>query len=104
MSSEKVDSFKPVISVGIIILSLFSIVFFQMEERRLGYSLLKVSSESRKIAEQKKTLEIQLAQNTRPYFLEKMASQKFTLKKAESHQIIMLPNHVETSEVGELFE
>lgn len=104
MSSDQVDSFKPVFSVGLIIFSLLSVVFFQMEERRLGYSLLKVSSESRKVSEQKKALEIQLAQNTRPYFLEKMASAKFTLKKAESHQIILLPNFAVTSESGDLFE
>jgi hypothetical protein len=104
MSSDQVDSFKPVLSVGLIIVSLLCVVFFQMEERRLGYSLLKVSSESRKIAEQKKSYEIQLAQKTRPYFLEKMASAQFTLKKAESHQIILLPNFALNSESGELFE
>lgn len=104
MSSDQVDSFKPVLSLGIIILSLLSVVFFQMEERRLGYSLLKVSNESRKVAEQKKSLEIQLAQKTRPYFLEKMAAVQFTLKKAESHQIILLPHLAANLENGDLFE
>ena len=34
MSSDEVDSIKPVLSVGLIVLSLLSVVFFQMEERR----------------------------------------------------------------------
>lgn len=81
---------RPFLSVTIIVITLFSIVFFQMEERRLGYSILKLTRTYKKSHEIKKNLEIQLAKVTRPQLLEKMAQQKFTLKKVQSNQIIHL--------------
>jgi cell division protein FtsL len=104
MSSEHVNQVKPVISVGIMILTLFTVVFFQMEERRLGYSLLKISKNSRKSAEDKKNLEVQLAKLTRPQFVEQMAATRLTLKKAQSHQIIILPSLFLNVDKGDLFE
>ncbi len=97
MSSKEIGKFKPVISVSLIILTLFGVVFLQMEERRLGYVLLKVTREYRQVLESKKNKEIQLAKATRPQWVEKMASARFTLKKAQASQIILLPNPVEES-------
>lgn len=104
MSSIDFKKIKPLFSVSMIIITLFSVVFFQMEERRLGYSLLKITREYRKVAEQKKTKEIMLAQITRPQWVEKMAASRLTLKRAESHQIILLPGVVSSLENGDLFE
>lgn len=104
MSSDELKTVKPVISVSMIIMTLFAVVFLQMEERRLGYSLLKINREYRKISEVKKTKEIQLAKVTRPQWVEKMAASKFTLKRAESHQIILLPGVVANLDEAGLFE
>jgi hypothetical protein len=98
MSSKEFRTLKPVISVAFIILTLFSVVFLQMEERRLGYSLLKITREYRQTLESKKNREIQLAKATRPQWVEKVASTKFTLKKALASQIILLPNPLEDGE------
>lgn len=98
MSSNEIRIIKPVLSVSIIILTLFSVVFLQMEERRLGYSLLKLTREYRKVVEVKKNKEILLAKATRPQFVEKMASAHFTLKKADASQIILLNNPSEEVE------
>lgn len=104
MSSENVNRIKPLISVLLMIMTLFSVVFLQMEERRLGYSLLKLNKQARQIAENKKNYEIQLAQITRPQFVEKMAASRFTLRKAQSDQIILLPNIIVSADNQELFE
>lgn len=85
-------------SVTLIILTLFGVVFLQMEERRLGYSLLKLTRNYRKVLENKKNNEILLAQATRPQWVEKMAASRFTLKKAEANQIILLSHPFEDSE------
>ena len=98
MSSNEIRNLKPVISVALIILTLFSVVFLQMEERRLGYSLLKLTRHYRQTLENKKNKEILLAKATRPQWVEKIASSKFTLKKADANQIIMLSNPFEDSE------
>lgn len=99
MSSNEIRTLKPVISVTLIILTLFSVVFLQMEERRQGYSLLKLTRHYRQVLENKKNKEILLAKATRPQLVEKMASSRFTLKKAEANQIILLPNPFEDSEL-----
>ena len=104
MSSDELRTIKPVISVTLIIMTLFAVVFLQMEERRLGYSILKINREYRKISEIKKQREIQLAKVTRPQWVEKMAYSRFTLKRAESHQIILLPNITADSDESGAFE
>lgn len=61
-----------------------------MEERRLGYSVLKLSREYKKIQEEKYEREIKLVKITRPQLLESLAYSKFTLKKIQADQIIHL--------------
>jgi hypothetical protein len=90
MSSKNFRQLKPFFSVLIIISTFFSLVFLQMEERRLGYSVLKLSREYKKIYEEKHVKEIQLVKITRPQLLEHMAQSKFTLKKIQADQIIHL--------------
>ena len=102
MSSEKVHQLKPLFSVLIIIFSLFSLAFFQMEERRLGYSLLKLNREHRESLEQKRSLEVQLAKITKPQLLDHMAQSRLTLKKLQSNQIIHLSGPVKFSAKKEL--
>ena len=81
---------KPFLSVLFIISSLFSIVFLQMEERRIGYVILKLTHEHRKTMEEKRGKDLQLAKVTRPQQVEKWAQTKFTLQKVQSNQIIHL--------------
>jgi cell division protein FtsL len=104
MSSQNWQRLRPVLSVFLIILTLFSVVFLQMEERRLGYGLLKINQEARKSAERKKELEIQLARLTQPEVVERLAARQFTLKQADPKQIIVLLQFLELADSQELFE
>ena len=81
MSSENLTPFKPLVSVIILVLSMFVIVFFQMEERRLGYNLLKLNREHRNITDHKRQLEIQLAKITQPQMVNEVAHRRGDLKK-----------------------
>ncbi len=90
MSSEKFRQLKPFFSILLVIFTLFSIVFLQMEERRMGYVVLKLSHEHKKVLEEKRVREIALAKVTRPQLLDHMAQQKFTLKRIQASQIIHL--------------
>lgn len=90
MSSDNFRQLKPFCSVLILIFTFFSLVFLQMEERRLGYSVLKLSREHKKVLEDKHVREIQLVKVTRPQLVEHMAQSKFTLKKIQADQIIHL--------------
>lgn len=94
MSSENFKQLKPFFSIVLIIFTLFSIVFLQMEERRVGYSVLKLTREYKRIWEEKRVKEISLAKVTRPQLLESVAQEKFTLKKVQASQIIHLTGPV----------
>lgn len=95
MSSEKIKHFKPFCSVLMIVLTLFSVVFLQMEERRLGYSILKLNRESKKVQQEKRQKEISLMRVTRPQLVETVAHQKLTLKRIQPQQIIHLTTAAE---------
>ncbi len=92
---------KPFLSVLFLISSLFILVFFQMEERRMGYVLLKQTREQRQIIEEKREKTIALAKWTRPQHVEKMAQAKLTFKKIQSNQIIHMVDPVRTAAVVE---
>jgi hypothetical protein len=87
---------KPFISILLIIGTLFTLVFLQMEERRLGYGILKLTREQRQIVEEKRAKTMQLAKVTRPQHVEKVAQSKFTLKKVQASQIIHLTGNSQT--------
>lgn len=90
MNAENLKYLKPFISLVLLICSLLFLVFLRMEERRLGYSILKINAEYKKILDQKRMMEMQLAKITRPQLLDSWAQRKLTLKKVSSSQIIHL--------------
>ena len=90
MSNENMKQLKPFLSVIFFILSMFVIVFFQMEERRLSYSLYKLNREYKNELEEKRKQSIQLAKLTRPQNVENIAQNKMDLKKVQKSQIIHL--------------
>lgn len=88
--SSELEPLKPFLSVLLIVFMLLGIVFLQMEERRLGYVILKLTRDQREIVEQKRNKEMMLAKMTRPQHVEAMAQKKFTLKKVTNSQLIQL--------------
>lgn len=90
---DDIQRLKPFLSVLFIVGTLFTLVFLKMEERRMSYVVLKLTREYKKSTEIQKQKEIQLAKLTRPQFIESMAKEKLTLKRATPAQIIHLnPN------------
>lgn len=86
--NSKVALFKPFISVLLIVTTMLSLVFLQMEERRLGYVILKLEKEQRVLLNQKRMKEVTLAKLTRPQHVESLALKHLTLKRAQPHQVI----------------
>jgi hypothetical protein len=90
VKSAELSPLKPFLSVFFIISSLFIVVFSKMEERRLGYSVLKLTREQRIISEEKRVKAVALAKQIRPQHIERIAQDRFTLKKIQNNQIIHL--------------
>lgn len=61
-----------------------------MEERRLGYSLLKLSREKKQLIDEKRAKEVQLAKYSRPQLMDQAGKNKIHLQKAQPNQIIHL--------------
>jgi cell division protein FtsL len=85
-----VSSFRPLLSLIFLILTLLSLVFVQMEERRLGYQVFKLEREHRNLLNQRRMKEIQLARLTKPQHVKRVAQQRLSLRKTEAHQVIHL--------------
>lgn len=79
---------KPVLSILIIIFSLFMMVFLQMEVRRLGYMVWKQGREYKVVLDDKRTLAAEYAKITRPSRLQEVAVSRLTLSQAKAGQII----------------
>ena len=90
VKQEELVPLRPFMSVFIIVSSLFIVVFAKMEERRMGYNVLKFTHSQRVSIEEKRARILQLAKLTRPEHVEKVAQDRFTLKKIQNKQIIQL--------------
>lgn len=98
---EDFSDIKPVLSILFIVSTLLSIVFFQMDERRLGYAILKENRELKKTQQVKRQKEIALMRITRPQMVENLAQEKLTLKRIQPKQIIHLTGVAMTGQLGD---
>lgn len=87
----------PLTSVVTVVGTLLFLVFLQMEERRLGYSVLKLGRIYREKLEEKHYKEIQLARSLRLGKMEALAARKLTLRRAADDQVIHLNDEEKSS-------
>ncbi len=90
MSKEQAQRYRPFFSLLLIISTLFAIVFFQLEIRRLGYEVLKLSRQEKSLRDQVRVKSVDLARMTGPQSLQQVARNQLTLKKAQPGQIIQM--------------
>ena len=88
MSKKQVTSIKPILSILVIISTLFSVVFLKMEIRRVGYSVYKSVNEFRSLQDNYRLKVIDYARFTSPDFLRKAAVSQLTMTDAGAGQII----------------
>ncbi|MAE73723.1 MAG: histidine kinase [Bdellovibrionaceae bacterium] len=89
MKAIAIQDGKPIVSLIIILLSLFFIVFFKMEVRRLSYSVLKSAKTYRNLHDDLVFKEIKLSRMTGHQRVNELAH-KLTLSEARVGQIIQL--------------
>ena len=90
MSQQQVKSIKPFISVMLLMCFLFSIAFIKMENRRMGYSFLKLVHKEKVLRNKQREKSLQLARMTRPERVRVLATQRLPMKKAGEGQIIQM--------------
>ncbi len=102
INKDELAPLRPFLSVFLIVISMFVVVFAKMEERRIGYIVLKLTHEQRKAIEEKRAKIFQLAKLIRPEHVEKVAQDRFTLKKVQTKQIIHLSGSTVNSPTAEI--
>jgi hypothetical protein len=90
MQNQEINSLRPFISVLVIITTLFGLVILQMEERRMGYELLKLNHDFHSLVEQRRDKDMNYAKITRPQYVERAAQSRLSLRKLQANQIIHL--------------
>ncbi len=90
MSQHQVKTIKPFISILLIMGFLFGFAFIKMENRRMGYSFMKLVQKEKQLRNEQRQKSIELAQKTRAERVQLLATQRLPLKKAVSGQIIQM--------------
>lgn len=90
MSQQQVKTIKPFISILLMMGFLFGFAFIKMENRRMGYSFLKLAQKEKQLRNQQRERAVELARMTRPERVQKIASQNLPMKKAGHGQIIQM--------------
>jgi len=88
--NKSLHELKPFMSLAIVFVTLFGVIFCKMEVRRVGYSVLKDSREYRGLEDNKRMFVIKYAQATNPIRLRKMALATLDLRDVEMDQIVQL--------------
>ncbi|MES2965952.1 MAG: histidine kinase [Bdellovibrionota bacterium] len=89
-AGERAQEIAPFLSLVLVLVTLFGVLFCKMELRRVGYSVLKLTREERKMRDLERQQSIMLAKITRPDRLQSVADARLNLKRAESGQIIQM--------------
>jgi hypothetical protein len=90
MSQKQVKTIKPFLSVLLVMGLLFGFAFIKMENRRLGYSFMKLAQKEKQLRNQQRQKVIELARMTGPERVQLLATQHLPLKKAGEGQIIQM--------------
>ncbi len=88
MSRNQLNQLLPLLSVSIVIIALFTLVFLQMETRRMGYVVLKQTRAFKKLEDQQRLKTMRYSRIMRPEHVREFAVTKLTLNEVKAGQII----------------
>lgn len=90
MSQQRMNTIKPFLSIVLLMGFLFTFAFIKMENRRMGYSFMKLAQKEKKMRNKQRQKSVELARMTGPERVQYLATQQLPLQKAKSGQIIQM--------------
>lgn len=90
MSERVWTDIRPFLSVFILVVTLFSLVFLKMEVRRHSYAIWKSTREHQTLQNKNRWLRMELAKVMRPDRIRKLALSRLPLGEAKQGQVIQL--------------
>ncbi len=91
---QSVTDMRPFLSVLIFVGTMFFMVFFKMEVRRMGYAVWKLSRAEKSAADQKRLNAIELAKLSSPGRIERIAQKHLALAKPSKGQMVQMTGEV----------
>ena len=79
---------KPFLSMTFILITMFSLVYVKMENRRMGYVLLDLAQKEKMSMEKQRLSVARLANITSPERVRKIATGRMTFQNAKDGQVI----------------
>ena len=92
MGEQQVKTVRPFFSVLLIMCFLFVIAFIKMENRRMGYSFIKLARKEKEMRDKQRQKAVQLARKLSPERVQLLVTKKLPMKKAGGGQIIHMTN------------
>ncbi len=82
------ETMRPFLSLFFILLALFAVVFVKMENRRMGYVLLDLAEQEKRMTLKQRLALANLARMTSPERVRKIATTQLTFQTAKEGQVI----------------
>ncbi len=92
MGEQQVKTIKPFLSVLLMMCFLFAVAFIKMENRRMGYSFVKLARGEKEMRDRQRQRAVHLARVLSPERIQILVTKKLPMKKATRGQIIHMTN------------
>lgn len=84
----KLPGWKPYLSLSIVLLCTFSVVYIKMENRRMGYALFDLAKKEKQMRQEQRLAIAQLAKMTSAERVRSIAQKQLTFQSAKEGQVI----------------
>ncbi len=92
MGEQQVKTLKPFFSVLLMMGFLFGVAFIKMENRRMGYSFIKLARKEKDMRDRQRQKAVELARILSPQRVQLLVTKKLPMKKAGEGQVIHMTN------------
>ena len=92
MGEQQVKTVKPFFSILLMMCFLFGIAFIKMENRRMGYSFVKLARKEKEMRNKQREKAVQLTRMLSPKRVQLLVTKKLPMKKAGGGQVIHMTN------------
>ena len=81
---------RQLLSLGVVVGSLLTVVFFKLEVRRLGYSVLRKTHQEINLKNERRLLDLEFARMAQPGRIESVATRKMELKRPTHSRVVQM--------------
>lgn len=85
---KKQPAWKPYLSITIVLICLYSVVYIKMENRRMGYAIFELAKQEKFYRQEQRLATARLAKTTSAERVRNIAQKRLTFQSAKEGQVI----------------